>query len=255
MVSHPVSLILHVRYGYNPLIQKGRVQGRMIRRGILLVLAGIFWIAGASLMYLQIEASATLPAFSQQDALYNFPFAIPGTGLVALEQIRYNGVFLEDGSKEGVSDVVGLILRNDGNQLVEYAFVELWQGQERLSFEINYLPAGEKILVLERDRRRYVCDRISHCIGQETVAEKGISGLVTVRQAEDTMLLVTNPGPLPLQNITVYYKNYDHANAMFLGGIVYEIPIRKLAPGETYFTKPMYYSAKSSRIVKIKTSG
>lgn len=231
----------------------------MIRRGILVVLAGIFWIAGATIMYLQIEASATSPVDSQQNSLdvlnLDFPFSIPGTGLVALEQIRYNGVSLEDGSKEGVSDVAGLILRNDGKKLVEYALVELWQGQEKLCFEISYLPAGEKILVLERDRSRYVCDRISYCVGQETVAEKGISGLVTVRQVEETMLLITNPGPLPLQNITVYYKNYDHANAMFLGGIVYEIPIRRLAPGETYFTKPMYYSAKSSRIVKIKTSG
>ncbi len=231
----------------------------MIRRGILVVLAGIFWLAGAIVMYQQIEASAISPADSQQNALaildLKFPFSIPGTGLVALEQISYNGISLEDGSKEGVSNVAGLILRNDGKQLVEYAFVELWQGQKKLSFEINYLPAGEKILVLERDRSRYACDRISHCVGYEMLAEKDIAGVVTVRQVEDTMLLVTNSGPLPLQNITVYYKSYDHANAMFLGGIVYEIPIRSLAPGETYFTKPMYYSTKSSRIVKIKTSG
>lgn len=210
-------------------------------------------------MYQQINLFSTAYANSQQKAAdimnFQFPFSIPGTDLVALELRSYDGLYLEDGSKEGVSNVAALILRNDSTKLLEHAHVELWQGTQKLNFEINYLPAGEKILVIESDKSQYVQSKISACSGYGTFASTDIAGLVSIRQIGEKMLLITNPGPLPLKRVVVYFKNFDYESSMFLGGIVYEIPIHSLAPGETYFAKPLYYSNESSRIVKIKTSG
>ncbi len=210
-------------------------------------------------MYLQINASSSEHTNSQQNATdtmnFQFPFSIPGTDLVALELKSYSGLSLEDGSKEGVSNVAAIILRNDGTKLLENARVELWQGTNKLNFELSYLPPGEKILVLDSNKRQYVQSEISACCGYETIASTDISGLVSIRPIGDKMLLISNPGPLPLKKLVVYFKSYDYESSMFLGGIVYEIPIYSLAPGETYFATPIYYSNESSRIVKIKTSG
>lgn len=231
----------------------------MVRRGILLILAGIFWLAGAAGLYQRMEIFALFSANDLQNSFdslrFGDPFPIPGTGLVALEIISYDGLYLEDGSKEGVTNVAGLILRNDGMQFLEYALVELWQGQKKLSFEVNCLPAGEKILVLERNRKRYEDQPISDCTAYESLGSEGITGLVSVRPIDEGMLMVSNQGPLPLKDITVYFKSYDYERDMFLGGITYEISISRLAPRETFFTRPMYYSAEYSRIIKIKTSG
>lgn len=259
LVYHLVSLILHSVCSYNSHIPKGKVQGYMVRRGMLLVLAGIFWLAGAAGMYQRMENFALFSANDLQNSSNPLrlgdPFRIPGTDLVALEIISYDGLYLEDGSKEGVSNVAGLILRNDGAQFLEYALVELWQGQRELSFEVYCLPAGEKILVLESSRKQYEDQEISNCIGYALLGSEGITGLVSVRSIEERMLMVSNPGPLPLKDVTVYFKSYDYEKAMFLGGITYEVSISRLAPRATFFTRPMYYSAEYSRIVKIKTSG
>lgn len=231
----------------------------MVRRGILLLLAGVFLFAGASVLYNQLDAFAVthtnrFPTSSEPES-FRFPFAVPGTNLVALELRSYDGLCLEEGSQEGLTDTAALILRNDGTELLKNASVELSQGSRTLCFELDYLPPGEKILVIERDQSKYTPDAISACCGIETVARKEISGLVSIRQPGNGTVLLTNRGQLPIKSVTVYFKNYDYENAMYLGGIVYEIPVRNLTPGETYIAKPMYYSEKTSRIVKIKTSG
>ena len=231
----------------------------MVRRVILLFLAGIFWLAGVGGMYQHIEASSVVHAKSQQKTeetmSYQFPFAIPGTDLVALELRSYSGIYLEEGSQEGVSNVAAIVLCNDGPNLLEHAQVELWKGKEKLNFELSYLPAGEKILVLESNKHPFTNDLISACSGNETLASREIPDLIRIQQIGDRIVSIANPGPLPLKKLKVYYKNYDFESAMFLGGIVYEISIFSLAPGESFVAQPMYYSSETSRIVNIKTSG
>lgn len=231
----------------------------MVRRGILLVLAGGFWLLGATVLYRHLEVSAIFQPNrgkeTTQSLSFRFPFTIPGTNLVALELKGYEGLYLEDGTKEKVSNVAALIIRNDGTELLEKAYVELWQGHEKLCFELNYLPAGEKILVLESNQSKYLPDKISNCTGSETLAQKDLPGLVTIREVNSKTLAIANPGPIPLRNLTIYFKNYDPESAIFWGGIVYEIYVYRIAPGETYIARPQYYSSGISRIVNIKTSG
>lgn len=231
----------------------------MVKRGMLLILAGLFWCGGVAALYWHLDATT---AFSTQrmaeintKADHQFPFAIEGTDLVAIALTSYDGVYWEDGTVEEVSSIAAIILRNDGKEPLEKAQVSLWQGENELTFALEYLPAGEKIMVLEKERAPYRQEPITACAGSATVAPRDIPGLVTIRQTQGKYLLITNPGPIPLRDITLYYKTYDPERGMFLGGIAYEIAIYRIAPEETYIAEPGYYISGQSRIVKIKTSG
>ena len=231
----------------------------MVRRGVLLALAGVFWILGVTALYRNLEASAVDQENGDKTTAetinFYFPFTIPGTNLVALEIKGYEGLYFEDGTKEEVTNVAALVLLNDGTGLVEKACVELWNGNEKLCFDLDYLPAGEKILVLESNRKKYLPNMIFGCAGSETLAQTDLSGLVTTREINSKSLSIMNAGTIPLRNLRVYFKNYDPENKIFLGGIVYEICIYHIAPGETYIAQPQYYFGGFSRIVNIKTSG
>ncbi len=227
----------------------------MVRRGLLLVLAGVFLWGGALGFYRHMDRSQAEPvaAMEAPEAL-GFPFAIPGTNLVALGLTAYSGVYLEDGSVEEVTDIAAVILENKGERLLEQARVELCQGDKRLSFRLEYLPAGEKILVLEENRKPYLDAPVTSSAGREIWAQDPIPGLVTVRRAQE-ILMITNPGPLPLNDLTLYYKTFDYDQGMFLGGIAYQHSIHHLAPGKTWFAQLGYYIPGQTRIISIKTSG
>ncbi len=230
----------------------------MLKKGMLLVLAGLFLCGGAAALYWHLDATTVLSVQNAPEIAaetdFRFPFAIANTDLVAMALMSYSGVYLEDGSVEEVSDIAAVILRNDGMETLEKANIELWQGEKKLTFVLDYLPAGEKILVLEQGREKYREDVVTGCKGTVALAQKDIPGLVTVRETQGRYLLITNPGSLPLRNITLYYKTYDPELGMFLGGIAYEIAIYHIAPEETYVAEPGYYISGESRIVKIKTS-
>lgn len=231
----------------------------MVKRGILLILAGLFWCGGATIFYWYGDGVRAIPEVDVPEITlespFQFPFAVPGTDLIALELTSYDGLYLEDGSVERVSGISALVLQNSGTQMLEKADIELYQGDRKLKFILSYLPAGQKILVLENERCPYESAGITNCFGRSCEAPKDIPGLVTVRETQGRFLLISNPGPIPLKNVTVYYKTYDSDSDMFLGGIAYELSIYRIAPGDTYIAQPGYYDSEESRIVKIKTSG
>ncbi len=228
----------------------------MVKRGMLLVLAGLFLWGGAYGFYRHIQGSQpeAVAAMEAQEGL-GFPFGVPGTELVVLAMTDYDGVYLEDGSVEEVTGITAVILENKGTKLLEQARVELRQGDERLSFRLEYLPAGEKILVLEENRKRYLAAPVTGADGHAVWTQDPIPGLVTVRKAREKILMITNPGPLPLNDLILYYKTYDYEQGMFLGGIAYQSTIHHLAPGKTWFAELGYYIPGQSRIITIKTSG
>lgn len=224
-----------------------------VKRGMLIALVIITWVLGAAFFVGKLAATATVSG--QEISAYSFPFSVPGTPLLALELCCYDGIYLEDGSRERVEGIAACILQNSGNAIVENALVELWQDQRCYLFRLDYLPPGERVLVLDANREKLQTGEITNALGSYTTAAKDIPGLVTLRETQRRFLLITNPGPIPLKNLTVYFKNYDPDKRLFLGGIAYEISIAHIAPGETFFAEPYYYESGKSRIVKIKTSG
>lgn len=225
----------------------------VFKRGLLLLLAALSFGLGSAAFAFRLFPAVRVSG--QENMELSFPFSVPGTPLIAQELRSYSGLYLEDGGRENVAGIAACILENSGSALIQNATLELWQGSRRYEFRLEYLPPGERVLVLEASRQKLLPGNITQAQGVSQEASKGIPGLVTLRQIPPRALLVTNPGPIPLRDLTLYFKNYDWSAQLFMGGIAYEINIAHLSPGEIYYAEPFYYDSENSRIVKIKTSG
>lgn len=64
----------------------------------------------------------------------------------------YAGVYMEDGTNEVVSDVLMIVLENTSSQDLQLARVSIEYSNFTAEFEVTNLPAGEKVVALEKNR-------------------------------------------------------------------------------------------------------
>ena len=124
-------------------------------------------------------------------------------------------------------------------------------------FEVTNLPAGEAVVLLEKNRRSNP--------GQ-TFAEAQIRNVVFFSEpmnlSEDKFIITTSKGVIDLKNISgsdisgeiyIYYKN--SASDLLYGGITYRARIEEgLASGETARVLTGHYDPETCRIMSIVCS-
>jgi hypothetical protein len=174
-----------------------------------------------------------------------------GTCLLAVETIRYDGPYWEDGSNEQVSDVAALVVENQGGLLIFGGAVIVETGNERMVFEFSFLPPEEKVLVLEKDRKPFSYQTPIACYGWIREEYPENPGLVSVEPMGLGGLRLINHTAATVPAIEVQYKNYDPEKGMFLGGISYCVTEEDLMPKECRLLSPANFSARESRIVRI----
>lgn len=181
-----------------------------------------------------------------------FPCAVEGTDLNALQLVRYEGPFLENRSGQEVANTAALVLENTGGFLESGAVVLEMEGV-RLVFELYDLPPGERVLVLEKDGRLFQEGLLLNCYGWEMEWYPEDMGHVTAEGAGGMTLAVTNQtdGIIPVAKIC--YRTRDPGSGMFLGGISYSVEVRDMQPGEQRLIQPPYYVSGSSRVLYITT--
>lgn len=170
----------------------------------------------------------------------------------------YSGMYVEDGSNEIVTDVMMVIVENTSMQDLQLARFRLEYSDFTASFEITNLPAGEKLVALERNRHT-------------NVAEKPLSveidAMVFFPEPmdlyEDSFRISGSDGVLRVENISgsdiagdilIFYKN--SAQDLLYGGITYRIVVRDgLAAGESKQIISGHYSPENSRIISVVYGG
>ena len=170
----------------------------------------------------------------------------------------YSGMYVEDGSNEIVSDVMMVIVENTSLQDLQLARFRLEYSDFTASFEITNLPAGEKLVALERNRHT-------------NVAEKHLSAKIDAMVFfpepmdlhEDSFRISGSDGVLRVENISgsdisgdimIFYKN--SAQDLLNGGITYRIVVRDgLAAGESKQIISGHYSPENSRIISVVYGG
>ena len=187
--------------------------------------------------------------FPRYDTFY--PRSVMGTDLLAVTALEYDGPFWEDGSNEEVSGVAALVVENQGGLLVSSGAVILELEKEWLVFEISFLPPGGKVLVLEKDRKRYCYGSNVTCYGWTREEYPEDAGLVSVESMGLNGLLLTNNTGCIVPGVQIHYKNYNAETGMFLGGISYCVTEEDLMPKEIRLLNPIQFAARESRIVSI----
>lgn len=169
----------------------------------------------------------------------------------------YAGVYMEDGSDEIVSDVLMIILENTSEQDLQLARIDIRYPEVTAEFEATNLPAGEKAVLLEKNRRSMPEE------GCTSIESRNVSFFQTpMTLMEDTFEITGGNGYLDVKNISgsaidskvyVYYKHT--ASDILYGGITFRATVdQSIAAGETIRILTNHCTAENSRILAVTCS-
>ena len=176
------------------------------------------------------------------------PYRVEQSALVVLELRRYDGPFVEDGSRRLVQDVAAVVLYNDGGKLVERGAVKLQQGDETLVFAFSMLPPGGRLLVLEKSGKRYSSQSVNSCFGWAVAGET--DSRIRTEEVGRTSLALTNITTEKVKEAWVYYKDYDPVQRLLVGGISYRVHISHLQPGYRATVAAFGYLSGNSMVIQ-----
>ena len=234
-----------------------------VRRGLLLIIGvcagfGTFWlllvntglVLAAQRVNKPILHFRTVVAYEKAEI--SLPCAIAGTPLIAEQIVSYDGPFMEDGSEREVMNVAALRLHNAGCDGIEDAQIIIERGNKQLVFEVDTLPPGATVLVLEKNAAVYTSDACTACYGNAALWQNkwNTEGL-EIKEADMGTLEITNIAEDVLENICIYYKSCLTEADLYIGGKTYCLRVSGIKPGRTLLLFPAHYANGYSRIVRI----
>lgn len=240
-----------------------------------IVLVTILLILAAAVVLITVFSKSAsyepTPSFPPQQGTQHQPTADPEVpppagsdesillsgGLQIVHMANYAGIYMEDGSDEVVASVMMIILENTSKQDLQLARIYVQYPDFTAEFEVTNLPAGEKAVLLEKNRRSMPeRDYIS-------IEPRNVSFFrEPMSLMEDIFEITGGDGYLDVKNISdsatsgkiyVYYKHA--ASDLLYGGITFRAAVdQPIDPGETIRILTNHYTAESSRILAVTCS-
>lgn len=151
-----------------------------------------------------------------------------GNNLEIIDFGPYSGPFVEDGTDEEVTDVLMLVIRNNGKETLKCANLSMKYGDEKAKFDLSTLLPGEEMIVLEKNRVLYSAEAKMSKMelkNREFFEEK-------LNLYEDDFQIIQSDGELEIENVSgieaggpvvIYYKNLS--GNRYLGGITYSVVV------------------------------
>lgn len=179
-------------------------------------------------------------------------------GLTITTVGSYTGIYMEDGSDEVVTGVMMILLENGSGQDLQLARIQMEYDSMTAEFEVTNLPAGERVVLLERSRQSPPEERCSDIRVENLVFFSQPMDLM-----EEKLEIVGGDGYLDVRNISgealtgdvyIYYKN--SASDLLYGGITYRARIEDgLDADGAVRVLTGHFSEGSSRIVHVVGGG
>lgn len=179
-------------------------------------------------------------------------YQIPGKDLQIVKLESYDGFFLEDGSDESVTGILGMTIKNTSNETLEYGNILLTdENGEEVSFVVTMLLPGATAIVAESSRREFSGTGIYYyknaeiSFNGESAADTtkleldAYSGALGIRSASDTSY----------DTVIVYYK-YKENDGVYKGGITYRVEFSNVK-GSFVYEKALHYQKDRSEIVRV----
>lgn len=177
-----------------------------------------------------------------------------GSGLVVHYISGYAGIYMEDGSGDLVTDVMMLLLENTAEEDLQLARISVEYSDFTAEFEVTNLPAGEKVVVLEKNRHPKPDEKYRAIQAKNVLFFPETMGL-----QEDRIRITGANGSLEVENISgeditgdiyIYYKN--SASDLLYGGITYRVTVKGgLAAGEKIRVVAGHHTVDGSRILLV----
>ena len=206
-----------------------------------------------------LPPSVTIPVEKDpqtgEPAGISFPCQIPEYDLVIAKAAPYSGMYVEDGTNANVQDVAMLMVRNEGDFPVEYTQICVSYGDEELLFHISALPAGENVVVQEKNGKSIPGDKATAATA--LVVQRASMDMsenqVQVTDNGDNTLTIRNLTDKTIPTVRVFYKYYMEEEDVFVGGISFTVRITRLEAGASVTIQPSHYTSKTSRVVMVST--
>ena len=209
----------------------------------------------ASLVYRKDPLLCVTPSMqTQQEEILEFPFEIPGTTLIAEQIVSYDGLVTIGENTDNATNVAALLLYNYGEYGIQDAQVLLQAGQVQFVFVADTIPAGERLLVPEREGKEYGPNTFSSSSGWQRVDTTNWSAEEQIRLQYPQMgaIDVTNITDTVLTDIYLQYKTYYAEADFYVGSMTHTYRIDMLQPGEYIRIYPQFYALGYSKIVRVK---
>lgn len=181
-----------------------------------------------------------------------------GQGLRVTKIGKYAGIYMEDGSDEPVSNLMMVVLENSSEKDLQLSRFSLKYADFTAEFQASNIPAGESVVLLERNRHSAVQGKPESFVLSTTVFFKEKMSLM-----QDTFKVSGKDGLITLENISdhdisgdiyVYYKN--SAKDLFYGGITYRAKFSGgLDAGQKSQVLASHYDPDTCRILQITAGG
>ncbi len=146
-------------------------------------------------------------------------------GNIKIKEISsYTGPYMEDGTDEDVEDVLQILVKNIGDEPLQYAKVTLLSQNEEAVFEMTTLFPGESMIVLETNRKKASADTEYTAVRADNIAYFQYDPTTHT----DKLSIQPLDGGFNIKNISgedidgkivIYFKDYK--DGQYVGGITY----------------------------------
>lgn len=181
-----------------------------------------------------------------------------GNNLVVTQVGSYSGIYMEDASKETVSGVMMLQIKNQGDITLQYAEVTTSGPGGEAQFKLSTVKPGQTVTVLEAGKQKYSKRKCKNVTAKNVAFFQKEPELYEEKfeiQPLDGGLNVTNiSGKDIKEEIVIYFKNSK--DDMLMGGITYRGRITGgLKSGEIRQLMSENFTKENTKIMFITIDG
>ena len=166
----------------------------------------------------------------------------------------YSGIFIEDGSDVEVDNVAAIQVKNTSKKALEFAQIQIYNGDKKLVFDVSSLPANSSAIIMEKNKAPL--DK------SKSITYGGTTGSYTDKLKKDATIKyqkvdnngikVTNKSNKNIPCVRIFYK-YKSSEGYYIGGITYTAKINNLKAKESQTIYPSHFDSDGGEIMMIKT--
>ena len=183
----------------------------------------------------------------------SFPYTIPETALTILQVSPYSGYYLEDGSGDEISNVMTIVLKNDGGDMA-FVGIGLAQGDRNLAFSGSNIPAGATVIIQEQRRAAYMDGPFYSATGTTTAGGFSVNPSLSITDNGNNTFSVTNLSDERIESAVISYKSYLPEEDVYVGGITYTVNLKELEPGSSMTVYSSHYVSGYSVILSAQSN-
>lgn len=173
---------------------------------------------------------------------------------ITIQRINaYSGIFIEDGSDKEVKNVAAIEVKNTSNKPLEFAQIQLYNGNKKLVFDVSTLPANSSAVVMEKNKASFNSSKgVTYggtTAGYVNSLEKASS--IKCKKVKNNGIEVTNTSSKNIPCVRVFYK-YKSSEGYYVGGITYTAKVEDLKAGASQTIYPSHFASDGGEIMMVK---